>query len=169
MSGEISDSEHSLSATVHLLVWIEHSSAGHLRSDHESVSVSDWEPSILCLMVLNLDHLDLRDGPSLVVSIVAFVEGNWLIVLVSSLPDVEAEALIVSDVSLTSRVEVEDLLLLTFPLSDDHSSVLGKAMSVLVGNDEVSVDSRSHGLGSGIEDPPCSLVLWVWVLNSESV
>jgi hypothetical protein len=169
VSTEVSDSEQSLSASVEALVWIEHSSTGHLRSDHESDSVSDWEPSVLGLVVLDLHHLDLGDGPSLVVAVVAFVEGHWLVVLVSSLPDVKAEALVVSDVSLTARVEVEDLLLLTSPGSDDHSSVLGKAMSVLVGDDEVSLGSGSHGLGSSVEDPPRSLVLWVGVLDSKSV
>jgi len=140
-----------------------------LRSDHELNSVSDWESSILGLMVLDLNHLDLGDGPGLVLTIVASMESGWLVVVVTSLPNIQAEALLVSDVSLAARVEVEDLLLLSFPLSHDSSSVLSEPLSPLVGDDEVSLDSTSHGLGSCVEDPPCSLVLWVGVLNSKSV
>lgn len=148
MSREVSDSHHSLSASVHSLVWIQHSVSGHARSDHELVSVSDWEPSVVGLMVLDLDHLDLGDGPGLVVTIVAFMEGGWLVVVVTSLPNVEAESLLVSDVSLAARVEVEDLFLLSFPGSDNSGSVLSEALSPLVGDDEVSLDGTSHGLGS---------------------
>jgi len=120
-------------------------------------------------MVLDLNHLDLGDGPGLVLTIVASMEGDWLVVVVTSLPDIQAESLLVSDVSLTARVEVEDLLLLSPPVSDDSSSVLSETLSPLVGNDKMSLDGTSHGLGSCIEDPPCSLVLGIGVLDSESV
>lgn len=154
MSREVSDPDHSLSAAVHSLVWIEHSVSWHAGSDHELDSVSDWESSVLGLVVLDLHHLDLGDGPGLVLTVVAAVESGWLVVVVTSLPDIQAESLLVSDITLAARVEVEDLLLLSPPGSDNSSSVLSEALSPLVGDDEVSLDGTSHGLGSCVEDPP---------------
>lgn len=58
MGGEVSDSENSLS-TSSSLIWVEHSVGLHHGSDHESLSVSDWESSIVSLVVLDLNHLDL--------------------------------------------------------------------------------------------------------------
>jgi len=120
-------------------------------------------------VVLNLEELNLGNGPRLVVSIVAVPEGDWLIVDISVSNDIKAFSFLVSDVSLTARVEVESLLLLSSPLSDDCSSADGKTGSSLVGNDEVSVGSSSHGSGSLVEDEPCSLVVSISVLDSESV
>ena len=167
MGREVSDSEHSLGASSHSLVWIEHSVSLHHGADHESLSISDWESSVVGLVILDLNHLDLGDGPSLVITIVAFLEGHWSVVGIASL-DSEAEALVVSDVPLATRVEVEDLLLLTSPGSDDGDSVNVESLALLVGDSKVSGDSTSHGLGSSVEDEPGSLVLWVGVLNSKS-
>ena len=59
MGREVSDSENSLSTSSCLLIWVEHSVGLHHGSDHESLSVSDWESSIVSLVVLDLNHLDL--------------------------------------------------------------------------------------------------------------
>lgn len=167
MRVEVSDSQYSL-VTSKWLVWIEHSVGSHLRSNDELDVVSDWESSILGLMVLNLDELDLGNSPRLVVSLMAFPEGNWLVVHVSSTRYIKAESFVVSDVSLTARVEVESLIGLTSPLSNDGCSSNVECMSLLVRYDEVSIGSRSHGLSSWVKSEPGSLVVRVGVLDSKS-
>lgn len=58
--------------------------------------------------------------------------------------------------------------MLTLPGSDDGHLVDLESSSKLIGDNEVSGDRTSHGLGSGVEDEPGSLVLWVGVLDSKS-
>lgn len=133
MSIEVSDSQSSGSSGVESLVGIEHSSlSSHAGADHELDTISDRESAVLGLVVLDLDELDLRNGPSLVVSFMAFPESHWLVVHISSLSYVKAEALIVSDVPLATRVEVETLLLLSSPWSDDGCSSDSEALASLI-------------------------------------
>lgn len=120
-------------------------------------------------MVGDFDKLELGNDPGLVVAVVACPESDWLVVLVLSTRDIQAEALLVSDVSLTAGVEVEDLLLLTSPWSDDGRLAWLVALAEFVGDDEVLLGGRSHGAGSGVKDPPGSLVVRVRVLDSEAV
>jgi len=110
-------------------------------------------------MVLDLEELDLRNGPGLVVTIVAIPEGDWLIVDVSVSNNVKALSFLISYILLTARVEVESLLLFSSPSSNNSSSSNCESCTSLVGNDEASVDSSSHGSGSLVKDEPCSLVV----------
>lgn len=90
-------------------------------------------------MVLDLDKLDLGNGPSLVVSIVAVPEGDWLVVGVLSSVDIKALALVVSNVMLAAGVEVESLLLLSLKWSD-HCGLSNLESSVnLVRNNKISM------------------------------
>lgn len=132
MSIEISDSDSSGSVTVVSFVGVEHSSARHLGSDHE-LATSDWESTILGLMILNFDKFDLRDSPGLIVSGHAVPESDWLIVSISSTNDIKALSFIVSDVLEAARVEVESLLLFSSPSSDDSSSSDSESLTGLVG------------------------------------
>ena len=107
--------------------------ARHLGSDHELDTVSNWESSILGLMVLNFKKFDLRDSPGLILTGMAVPESDWLVVSISSANDIKALSFIVSDVLLATRVEVESLLLFSSPLSDDSSSSDSESLTSLVG------------------------------------
>lgn len=133
MSIEISDSDSSGSVTVVSFVGVEHSAARHLGSDHELVAISDWESSILGLMILNFNKFDLRDSPGLIVSGHTVPESDWLVVSISSTNDIKALSFIVSDVLEAARVEVESLLLFSSPSSDDSSSSDSESLTSLVG------------------------------------
>ena len=134
MSIEISDSDSSGSVTVVSFVRVEHSVGRHLGSDHELDAVSNWESSILGLMVLNFKKFDLRDSPRLVFTSMAVPESDWLIVSISSANDIKALSFIVSDVLEAARVEVESLLLFSSPSSDDSSSSDSESLASLVGD-----------------------------------
>lgn len=133
MSIEISDSDSSGSVTVVSFVGVEHSVARHLGSDHELDTVSNWESSILGLMILNFKKFDLRDSPGLILTGMAVPESDWLVVCISSTNDIKALSFIVSDVLEAARVEVESLLLFSSPSSDDSSSSDIESLTSLVG------------------------------------
>lgn len=99
----------------------------------------------------------------------AFPEGDWLVVFVLSARDIQAGALVVSDVPLTAGVEVQDLLGLSSVWSHDCRHASLEALAGFVGYDEVLLGGRSHGSGSGVEEKPGSLVVGVGVLDPEAV
>lgn len=131
MSIKVSDSQSSGSVGVPLLVGVEHSSlTAHLGADHELDTISDRESAVLGLMVLDLDEFDLRNGPSLVIPVVTLSESKGIVVSISW--EIKAEALIVSDVSLATGVEVKTLLLFSLPWSGDDCLGCSESLTGLV-------------------------------------
>ena len=73
---------------------------------------------------------------------------NWLIIGIAATNDIKTFAFVVSDVPLTAGVEVDSLLLLTFPWSGDDGSSNLVALADLVRQSKVPVGVSSDGLGS---------------------
>jgi len=85
--------------------------------------------------------------------------------------DIEASLSHISNVSVVS-IEPSDLLELFSSVWSGNSSVVEVVpvvTTVLDGDNEVSVGPGSDGSGSPVEDPPLFVVVWVVVLDSQSV
>lgn len=88
----------------------------------ESLSVSDWVTSWFRSLGVGV--------PSLVVSIVAWVPDGVLVLLISSVPDVDAKTSKVLDVSLGTSLPNDALELLVLPVSHDDESIAAECFSV---------------------------------------
>lgn len=99
----------------------------------------------------------------------AVVEDDMSIVRVGSSMDIEALATVVSNVLDLSRVPLDLLGVGSSVWSDNSSNVDLEALASLVGNSVLSLGEGSDGLSSGIEDPPLLVVVWIVVLDSESI
>jgi len=113
----------------------------------------------------------LLQEPTLVESIVAAPPGDWLLVSVLNLPDVEAKATVVSDVSSASS-EPGDLLEVSLSVdvrSDDSKLADSESLLELVGDGVVSHGSGSDGSSSLIKSPDVVLDTILEGGDSESV
>jgi len=81
-------------------------------------------------------------------SIVAVPPDNSSIANVSSSVDVKTLTTVVSDASSVASIELDWLRFLSSPSSDNSWSTDSVSISTLVGEDPVSVVSRSNGVGS---------------------
>lgn len=128
------------------------------------------ELNIISEWLLLEEGQSLVNPPSLVLSVVAVPEGDMLVVMVLTTVDIKALSSVVLDVSTLLALDPFCLLRnFTSILSDDSSDSDSEALTSLVGESEGSSGRRSDGVGSGIEDPPLLLVLWVMRVDSESV
>jgi hypothetical protein len=86
--------------------------------------------------------------------------------------DIEALAIDISDVSDFTSIESDSLLRFILIISDNSVVAIVSvvvAAQFLDGDDVVSIGVGSHGLGSPVEHEPLLVVLWLGVLDSESV
>ena len=111
----------------------------------------------------------LINVPLLVDTVVTVVECNVSHVSVRSTNNIQTFSSVVSDVSISSIVPSDSLVVRVSVNSDGSSNINSEFISILVGNNEVSSSPSSNGLGSVIECPPLLSVLWIVVSNSESV
>jgi hypothetical protein len=108
--------------------------------------------------------------PSLVSTLVARPPVKVSVVSVGPTVDIEASSTKISDVLLAS-IEPSHLLesFIFIWLGTGNVSFMGPvSCTVLDTNSFLSVRSRSDRLGSPVEDPPLSNIIWVVVLDSES-
>lgn len=147
----VSDSQSVLGAS-DVLSTVESSLLTSRGLDLESESISEW---------VSVEGNSLGvNSPSLVVAVVAWVELDLSSVTVSSVPDVEAESSVVSEVSSLSLPEGDLLVDLSVVLSDDNWLSWGVLVALLVGNDVVLSLLRSDGSGSAVPGEPLSVVPW---------
>jgi len=109
--------------------------------------------------------------PSLVQTVVALVPVDMSSVSVGVSMNIEASAGDISDVS-SGSIEPSDLLKHGALVLSDNScvvEVVPVVSSELDGDNSVGVGSRSDSLGSPVENEPLLVVIWVVVLDSESV
>jgi len=135
----------------------------HSGSDLEFDSVSKW----VLWVVVSLSVV----VPGLVQSIVASVPDDVSVVSVRVSMDIQASCSLISDVSSASS-EPSDLLktLVSVVSSNSSVAVVAPVVSIVLnGDDESSVTSSSDSSGSPVKYPPLSNVVWVVVLDSESV
>lgn len=113
----------------------------------------------------------LVNNPCLVEAVVALVPVNMSSVCIGVSMDIKASVSNISDVS-SLTFEPSDLL-------KERSSVLSCNSSIVVvspilsskldGNNMFHVGSSSNGFCSPVEDEPLVVVVWVIVLDSESI
>jgi len=127
----------------------------------ESDSISKWLSWIGDALLINV--------PRLAETVVAVPEGNVSVVDVSSAINIEALSAVVLDVSVSSSNPSDPLVVLVSVLSDGSSDTNSESISSLVSDDIVSSGPGSDSLGSIIEGPPLSLLVWVVVSDSKSV
>lgn len=143
------------------MVVLKSSSRGHLGSDLELDTVSKD-----LLWILDSSLIDI---PALVLSVVTVPEDDMSSVNVFTSMDIKALSTIVSDVSALSSVPLDSLGVVTREWSESGSDIDLEALTSLVGKSVLSLVESSDGLGSLIEGEPLLLVIWVEVLDSESI
>lgn len=154
------DSESVLMST-NVFMPEEGSSASHLGLDLESSSISDW--------VSWIRDSSGVDGPALVGMVVASPEDDMSVLRVRPSVDVEALSWDISDVSGTSTVVSNHLVVVTSGvLSDNSGDSDSESITSLVGDGIVSLLVSSDGSGSLVEHEPLFGVPWLVVLDSES-
>lgn len=102
-------------------------------------------------------------------TVVTVPEGELLVVVILSSPDIKALSVSVSEVVSVSSEPNDSLISLLGKWSDDNSLTDGSTGSILVGNNIVSSVFLSEGSGSGVEVEERVFVLNVEVLDSKSV
>lgn len=138
----------------------ESSSGLHLGFDLEENSISEW-------VLVVLDSLSV-EVPGLVQSIVAVPEDDMSVVGVLATVNIKALSAVVSDVSSWSSVEDSSLVWFLLPWSHGGSNIDLVFLTLLIGENKLSVLVRSDSSSSSVEDEPLSVILWVVVLDSES-
>lgn len=136
------------------------SGASHFGSNLEFDLVGKW--------LVSISSSNLIDVPGLVLTVVAWVVDNPVVVGVSVTIDFKAEFGIVSNV-LDSAVVPSDLVVVSSLVWSNSDVVVSSESSFdSVTKNMVSSLPGSQGLSSGIKGPPLGIITWVVVLNSYS-
>lgn len=99
----------------------------------------------------------------------AVPEDDMSVMSVNSTMNIKALLSIVSNVSVSSSIESKSLVNFISILSNNGSNSNSESVSLLVGNNPVSVGEWSDSSSSSIKDEPLLVVLWCIVSNSKSV
>lgn len=137
------------------------SSAVHSSLKLESNSIGKWISNLFVSLLVNVEGL--------ILSIVASVPDQVVVVMVSVSKDIEASNSEISDVSSSSTKESNLLSLLVFEWSNNGIIELIAPVGTSDSEDQVSVSESSDSSSSPVEDEPLLDVEWVVVSDSKSV